>query len=349
MKMMIRSAFALLLLSACGKAAQQPPLLGNPIELRSVATHIGCEPREPDYFGSKAFSCTKKLVPCGCTLALDADTTNDSQPRINLVRVDLVGCRAGEASDDVAQLVESLVGETDLPSFRELVSKPLVVRTLEQEAHLAVLQSAPYAYVNVRVKFGAQSSASIGVARRTIWLDTVVSGSTSELVSDVPAEPPCSVEDRNAPARGYCDSAPQGVAPCELDAATRSRYRQRVEFVVSKTFAAWHRAVQSLALEHKPGLSMTHPPDQLAGALVGVLPGPTSDQASLPRGSGRLGLQLAAEAASAWRERLLWNIENLFDADLATLMLSLPAPEEVSATVFAERIQHRLQQLSPKR
>lgn len=337
--------------SACGSREHQPPLLGSPSELRQRASKIGCVSIEPDFFGADAFSCSKTLAPCGCKLFVKADTTSDASPRINLVRIDLVGCRAGEATDAVGQLLDLFVSETARASLHDFITRPRLARSEEQESRFAVLQQARYGSVAVRVQFGAQSPRNAGAGRRTIWMDPVVSESREELVPDAPAVASCaSASQPGEQGRGYCDTAPQGVDPCDLDPATRARYRQRVALVASRSLAAWREAIRTLLREGRIARS-TAPPEQLAQALLGVLPRPSQAEVTTSKGAtkaGITGVQLAAEAASDWYERLTANLESLFDADLAALMLALPAPDEVSANVFAVRIRHRLDELSAK-
>lgn len=342
---------AVLVLTACGSTKRQPPLLGSPSELLQRASRIGCASVDPDFFGKDAFSCIKTLAPCGCTLLLKVDTTSDASPRVNLVRIDVIGCRAGEANNAVADLLDPFVSRTARALLRDFITRPHLARTEEEEARLAVLQQATFGSVAVRVQFGAQSARNAGAGRRTIWVDPAASGSREELVPDVPASASCvSASQPGEQGQGYCDTAPQGVEPCDLDPAKRKRYRQRVALVASRSLAAWREAIRTLLGEGRVARTSA-PPEQLAEALAGVLPRPSRAEVTISKGSTKPGitaLQLAAETASDWHERLTGNLESLFDADLAALMLALPAPEEVSANVFAERIRHRLDELSGK-
>lgn len=343
---------AALVPTACDSSKRQPPLLGSASELRQRASKVGCVSVDPDYFGADAFSCVKKLAPCGCTLLLKVDTTRDASPRVNLVRIDLVGCRAGEANDAVAGLLDPFVSEAARASLHDFITRPRLARTEEQEERLAVLQQATLGSMAVRVQFGAHSTRNAGAGRRTIWLDPAASVSREELVPDVPASASCGSASQPAEqGHGYCDTAPQAVEPCDLDPAKRTRYRQRVALVASKSLAAWREAVRTLLREGRVART-TASPEQIAQALVGVLPRPSQAEVTMSKGSTKAeitGVQLAAEAASDWHEHLTANLESLFDADLAALMLALPAPEEVSANGFAERIRHRLDELSGKR
>lgn len=336
---------------ACDAAKRQPPLLGSPSALRQRASSIGCVSVEPDFFGVQAFSCVKALAPCGCTLLLKADTTNDADPRVNLVKIDLLGCRAGEANEAVEQLVNPFVSEAARGSLRDFITRPHLARSEEQASRLAVLQQATYGSVAVRVQFGAQSMQNVGAGRRTIWIDSLASEAREELVPDVPMTAPCApATQAREDGRGYCDAAPQGVSPCELEPVKRSQYRQRVALVASRSLAAWREAIRTLLREGRIARSSATP-ELLAQALLGVLPPPAQGELSISKGAtkaGITGLQLAAEAASDWHERMMASLDSLFDADLAALVLALPAPEEVSANVFAERIRHRLGELSAR-
>jgi hypothetical protein len=343
-------AIVLIVVSACSGRTKPSPGLGSVTALRERAVRLGCELVDGDYFGADAFSCIKRLASCGCTLLVKADTTDEAKPSLNLIRVDLVGCRAGEGSDELAQLLDPFITE-NAASFHDFITTPQVARTQAQEARFAVLKSARHGALNVRAMFGAQPSANVGAARRTVWIDSVAAEAPNELVPDSAIDARCHLALEAAElSSGYCDTAAQGVAPCELDAATRGRYRERVAEVVLKARSAWREAIRTLLRERKLQPSLGGNPEQLAHALVGVLPAPA--EPGLSPGSikaGINGLQLAVEAASDWQERLMWNLESLFDADLAALVLSLPAPEEISAPVMAERIRHRVEQLSTQR
>jgi hypothetical protein len=50
---------------------------------------------------------------------------------------------------------------------------------------------------------------------------------------------------------GFCDSAPQGHSPCELDEPTRDRYRRRVRDVAVQMQNSWTAAINAVKVEEK--------------------------------------------------------------------------------------------------
>ncbi|NVB79764.1 MAG: hypothetical protein HOV81_15315 [Kofleriaceae bacterium] len=284
----------------------------------------------------------KVLKSCGCAVLVKVDGSADS---IQLLKIDLLGCRAGEADDQVAALVEPLVDPNAREQLRDFINRPRVFRDDAQTRQFAALQSSEFGHVGVRVLFGAAGELNVGAARRTIWLEPFVSQASERLIPDTPIAPPCRLvprEPHEFESKGYCDSAPQEQSPCNLDHVTRSRYRSEVALRVGHTLSEWRAAVRTVS--DSGLLDSKHAPEALARSLVGVLPD-RSQEVGLSEASIRTGataLQLAAEAAGDWRDRLIWRLDYLTDVDLASLMLELPSTDEPSSRVFVERIKHRL-------
>jgi hypothetical protein len=272
---------------------------------------------------------------------LRADASEDG--RLSLVRLDVLNCRAGEAEPDLKQLLDPYLSESARSSAFEFIATPRVARTSDQERQLGVLQSKTFGSRQIRVQFGAQPIAE-QAARRTIWIDSVAVDSREEPVPDPGLQTECALHMSAARGKGYCDMAREQASPCELDATTRSRYRERVAAVASRALSAWREAVRTLIRERKLNASKVSP-EQMARALLGVLPQASNSEPALPTSSvkrGVTGLEIAAEAAIEWHDMLIGHVESLFDADLAALVVALRAPEEISAAVYVERMRHRL-------
>jgi hypothetical protein len=220
--------------------------------------------------------------------------------------------------------------------------------------------------------------------------------------------------------KGFCDTAPQEVTPCELDHATRETYRGTVKEAVGELQASWSQAILDCRLAErfkaKPGDSWQQ---QLGGVLLGLLFGVLGSGAislaskGIAKASRAFGttdripgvgdvttprftvgeetfantaatkivtgvqtsvqaeakqslttMQLAENAKQAvtipadrqsfldslgdlplaWRRSVNGQVNQLFDADLAALQVSLPAKAaEMNSQVFAEKIKALLQ------
>ena len=74
---------------------------------------------------------------------------------------------------------------------------------------------------------------------------------------------------------GYCDTAPQDVAPCELDATKRNLYRTRIESDVQIAVTNWVSAIDSKALSQRfksDGISFEKKLGELVlGSLFGII------------------------------------------------------------------------------
>ncbi|MEO6774745.1 MAG: hypothetical protein ABI467_17350 [Kofleriaceae bacterium] len=74
---------------------------------------------------------------------------------------------------------------------------------------------------------------------------------------------------------GYCDEAPQGVAPCQLDVTKRDRYRRRIESDLGLATTNWVSAIDSKALAQrfkKEGISFEKKLGELLfGSLFGII------------------------------------------------------------------------------
>jgi len=78
------------------------------------------------------------------------------------------------------------------------------------------------------------------------------------------------VADRIAPP-GFCDTAPQHVAPCQLDQVTRDRYRRYVTNIVSTAAANWNLAITNLHVEEKLKRETDSFEKKLGELLMGAL------------------------------------------------------------------------------
>lgn len=76
--------------------------------------------------------------------------------------------------------------------------------------------------------------------------------------------------EKEAPA-GYCDTAPQGVEPCDLDPTTRDRYRRRVAAAVDKARENWKLAIAAAQIEEKLNKGKLTFEQQLGELLLGAL------------------------------------------------------------------------------
>lgn len=76
--------------------------------------------------------------------------------------------------------------------------------------------------------------------------------------------------EEEAPA-GYCDTASQGVEPCDLDPSTRDRYRRRVAAAVDKARENWKLAIAAAQIEEKLNKGKLTFEQQLGELLLGAL------------------------------------------------------------------------------
>jgi hypothetical protein len=76
--------------------------------------------------------------------------------------------------------------------------------------------------------------------------------------------------EEEAPA-GYCDTAVQGVAPCDLDPTKRDRYRRRVATAVGKARENWKNAIAAAQIEERLKQNTLSFEQKLGELLFGVL------------------------------------------------------------------------------
>jgi hypothetical protein len=217
--------------------------------------------------------------------------------------------------------------------------------------------------------------------------------------------------EHEAPA-GYCDTAVQHVAPCELDRTTRDRYRRRVAAAVGKARENWKNAIAAAQIEEKLKTRKLSFEQQLGELLLGMLfsvigagvkaiaakglekgrelltmdrwddeigfmqaTGPDAAMLKLGQGvvdtavekgaplahaklkEGITARELAGKAKQPapsdrvsflaslktlpdqWHDTIIMNLENLFDADLAALVIALPLESpSLSVAAFEARI-----------
>lgn len=331
----------LIALAACGRTADKPasPTLGSIAELRERAERAGCTPvTVPTFFGSGAFTCTKVLEECGCTLVLDADTTDDDAPRITLVRMSWLGCAPGEGDAPAFSLLEPLLPRGERTTFQQFVAAPRHARSAEQARQLAAFQAATFGHVSVRALFGAVSETGLP-PRRVLWLDPHPSQITHELVPDATSlAPRC---DRRERRRGYCEER-QGESQCHLTDTAREADRNVITFAVTSADVNWRGAVRAVGAARILQAS-SHPRSEVEQATVLLEPlwTPFAQAASIALPTVKPGinaLQLAAEAAADWRDRTANGLAWLPDPELEALLNTLPKDHEVSRAMFEQQL-----------
>jgi len=222
------------------------------------------KPYKGSVFGAKAPPAVEKRVR-------GLITTLDMHSKIALARL-------GEAGSDVR------------PSELEMMRRQLVET---RGALLTELVHLPTGGRLMTKAFAASDRATTAVSRvdaalrghsaRTATLNHAATREDTALVFDTAG---------NRQPEGYCDSAPQRVAPCELDPATRARYRRFIVERVSQAQTAWSDAIGAIHLEEK------FKPDKLAfeKALAGVMFGVLFDVLALVA-KGAVNAQGVAEKA----------------------------------------------------
>ncbi len=250
-----RALLVTVILGGCSHPAPPAPELPH-LELaasfKARAARLGCTPTMVD--SPLAFECTKRLQPCGCTLAVRASTTseeNEDGRHLALVKVDLFGCPDSAAAvSEALALIDPILSAATADAFHQFASTPRVRRAASETATFGAFQSATFGHVHARALFGVVTETP----RRTIWLDRYSPPNIERLVPDSPAYGACdsatatvSGDGKNTPpARplGYCERTSSTSPPCDFG-QSRNTTRDNLSAQIALARSWWSSAVQS--------------------------------------------------------------------------------------------------------